>query len=475
MSFYQLLLYLKRTKPEHIAYSFYKNGNKEEITVEQWVQDVFAFAKYALDRDMQGAHVAISCKNRYEWYVIAFGLIISGNVVVSINPDISEQDLIYQLETAEVKEVFYEEEGDLGLKLRGKTFELHKIEDIWLNLREKDMVNVDIRDYAEDISKLSLILFSSGTSGKPKGVMLSQKNMLAVCDDLQSVFGGGKMLLVLPLYHVGGIYFSLCFLRFFTTICICESPKYLIQDVQRFHPSVMPMVPAQLEFLVKKSKKNNRLLTEIKDHLMYVICVGATLENEYKTEFSEWNIKILNLYGLTETAGSLTAWFPHKEGSIGQFAVKNHMKLAEGELLVRGDSIMLGYYNNPEENAAVFEEGWMHTGDLVRIDEEGYLFLTGRKKNIIILSNGENISPEELESKILKIPYIQEVIVRGNNDVLEAVIFSGEYTEETYKDKIEESIKELNYTLPHFQQIKKITFREEAFEKTGSGKIKRNL
>lgn len=475
MSFYQLLLYLKQTKSEHIAYSFYKNGKKEEITVEQWVHDVFLFAKYVLDKGMQGAHVAISCKNRYEWYVIAFGLIISGNVAVSVNPDSSEQDLIYQLKTADVKEVFYEEEGDIGLKLSGQNFKMNKMDNILADLRKNDMVNIDIYDCAEDISQLSLILFSSGTSGKSKGVMLSQKNMLAVCDDLKSVFGGERMLLILPLYHVGGIYFSLCFLRYFSTICICESPKYLIQDLKRFHPSIMPMVPAQLEFLIKKCRKNNRLLKEIIDYLSYVICVGATLTNEYKKEFTEWNVKILNLYGLTETAGSLTSWFPHKEGSIGRFAMQNEMKLVEGELLVRGDSIMLGYYNNPEENAQVFENGWIHTGDLIRIDEDGYLFLTGRKKNIIILSNGENISPEELESKILQIPYIQEVIVRGSNDVLEAIIYCGEYGETLYKDKIETSIKELNYTLPHFQQIKKITFRETAFEKTGSGKIKRNL
>ena len=201
--------------------------------------------------------------------------------------------------------------------------------------------------------------------------------------------------------------------------------------------------------------------------------MGAVLDIEYEKYFSAWNIQVLNLYGLTETAGALTELFPHKAGTIGRLSPANKMKLIEGELTVKGDSVMSGYYGNSEETEKVLRDGWLFTGDLVKVDSDGFLYLTGRKKNVIILSNGENVSPEGLEIKLYRIKLIQEVIVTGENGILEAEIYLGDGNSLEEQREVEKQIEKMNRELPRYQQIRKIVFRDLPFPKTGNGKIRR--
>ena len=160
--------------------------------------------------------------------------------------------------------------------------------------------------------------------------------------------------------------------------------------------------------------------------LKYIYTAGAALDVFSIDRLEELQVECINVYGLTEVAGPLVEGSSKKNGSVGKFRAENEMKLDNGELTVKGPSVMKGYYNCPEETANALRDGWFYTGDLVSVDSEGELHITGRSKNIIILSNGENISPENLERKIKDLNGVEEVIVTGRNNVLEAVIYCGE-------------------------------------------------
>lgn len=477
MTFYNFLKKIYEARPEHIAFSYYRGEERTDVTVAQWVQHIFDLSEYvgkAYGRN-SGTHIAVTGKSSYEWYVAVFGIVLSGNIAVSVNPDLAEEDLIRQLKCSD-SAVLYREEEEEWLNVTEKAGIPQK--SITEVLKESDGYSggrIFGEDCASDDRGLALILFSSGTSGLPKGVMLSQENIMAAEEKMEGIFDGGRMMMMLPLHHVAAIYFSIALMRYPVTLCICSSPKYLVRDMKRYHPTIMAMVPAQLTFIVSRCKKDKILGELVVRYLDYVICGGASLENEYQDIFREWKIRVVNAYGLTETAGGITTWFPHKERSIGRIVDANEMKIEDGELLIRGKSVMLGYYKDPVETDKVFRDGWLCTGDLVSMDEEGFLYVTGRKKNIIVLSNGENISPEELESKIYRIPGVEEVVVSGDNSILEAQIYPGEDAEEEIRNRIHEGIREMNLLLPRFQQISKVTFRNEPFLKTGSGKIRRNI
>ena len=478
MTFYSFLKKIYEARPEHIAFSYYSGEKKINVTVTRWVQQIFDFSEYIakIYGRNSGTHIAVTGKSSYEWYVIMFGIVLSGNVVVSVNTDLAEEDLIDQLKRSD-STVLYRQDEEEWLNVIEETAGIPQ-KSMAKALAEADNCcggRIFGEESDMDDRRMALILFSSGTSGLPKGVMLSQRNILAAEENMNGIFDGGRMMMILPLHHIAAIYFSVSVMRYPVTMCINSSPKYLVRDMMRYHPTIMAMVPAQLAFIVSRCKKDSVIREIVECWLDYVICGGASLENEYQDMFQELKLRIVNAYGLTETAGGITTWFPHRERSIGRITGANEMIIEDDELLVRGESVMLGYYKNPVETDKVFRDGWFCTGDLVQMDNEGFLYVTGRKKNIIILSNGENISPEVLESKIYRISGVEEVVVSGAGNMLEARIYSGEDSGLEVQSRIKKEIREMNRSMPRFQQINKITFRETPFLKTGSGKIRRNF
>lgn len=479
MTFYDFLEEMYMDRPKSILFAYYEGENRIDVTVEQWIRDVFDFAAYLTAKNgEEKQNIGISGKHSYMWYVVVFAAVISGNTAVSVNMGLSAEELLYELKKADVSVLYTaSEEEEFENFLEDAGIYWKKGEKAMEESRGCACGRIFFGDQAEDNTKTALILFSSGTGGTPKGVMLSQKNILFSSKIYKTtdIFKDDRMLLLLPLYHVGGIYFSITLMKCHVTFCICESPKYIVRDMKRYCPTVMAMVPAQLAFILERCGKDKKLKEIVSESLNYIVCVGAALEDRYEDDAGSFGVQLLNLYGLTETAGSLTRWFPHKKGSIGLFSEINEMKIFDGELLIRGNSVTDGYYKDPDKTAELFEDGWMHTGDLVRMDDEGFLYIVGRKKNIIIFANGENISPEELENRIMRIPEVEEVIVTGRNQILEAIVFLGEKDSELNRNAVEQAIGNMNSSVPRFQQIRKVIFRDSPFPKTGSGKIRRNL
>lgn len=409
-------------------------------------------------------------RGSYESYVAMFGTIISGNVSVILNPDMPLEMSRSQMEIADIEELYF----DYGVQVKGewKIRAFYSLEEIINEINSKSY-GENVKNYGTDPDEIAMILFSSGTSGTSKGVMLSQKNMMTRDWDLTKQFNTGRVMLCMPFYHVGGVHFLIEFMRYPLTFCISKSPKYFAKDLKRFAPTILAMVPAQLEFIVKKGESDEELCNIIKNNLDFVICVGASLDNKFREVSQKWKFQFLTAYGLTETWGTLTELFPYKEGSVGKLTSVNQYKIQDGELLVKGNSVMLGYYNNVNATKEAIKDGWFYTGDLIKIDDEGFVYLIGRKKNIIILSNGKNVSPEELERKIQSLPYVKEVIVTGRDMVIEAMLFLGENDNKEHRSTVEKNIKSLNRELPLYQQIRKLTFFDQPFERTSSGKIKR--
>ena len=226
------------------------------------------------------------------------------------------------------------------------------------------------------------------------------------------------------------------------------------------------------------------VLKKFGGNLECIICGGAPLDPRYVKEFRSWGIHVLNGYGITECAPVLSVnrnqyW---RDGSVGQlvpgisFRVYDKDEHGIGEIQVKGDNVMMGYYNNPEATEEAFLDGWYRTGDLGYIDKDGFLFITGRAKNLIILNNGENVSPEEIEQNVERIPEVGEVVVFEEDGAITAEIFPDDTDERPEEEKrkiIEEAIKKLNSRQPNFKKIHKIKFRKTPFEKTATRKIKR--
>lgn len=461
------------------AFCFWENGEERTVTFGDWVSDVCRFASRLKvicgSGSMPGentGNIGLAAANCYEWFVAFYGIILSGKTVVSLNRDLPGEELMAMAGSADTMLVLADREL---MEYLGETdSRLLSLEDM---VRESRMARDGegkerAADFSGDPDSAAFILYSSGTSGVSKGVMLSQRNIMTVLLEPSDEIRGGRFLLSLPMHHIAGIQISLMYLAFGVTIFINSSIKYLIRDIFRFTPSIMSVVPIQLDLLASKIKKDRRLRETAAACLKSVVSLGAPLMNEYEEIFSPLGIQILNAYGLTETSGYINSWHPHRKGSVGRILSRNKFRLEEGEILVKGPSVMLGYYKNRAATELAIRDGWFYTGDLGRLDEEGFLYLTGRKKNTIILANGENVSPEELEQKLFFCPYVKEVIVSGSDGQITAIVYLGDCGEEARRE-VKAWVERLNRQEPTYRQIRRIHFRDTPFEKTGSGKIKR--
>jgi len=354
-----------------------------------------------------------------------------------------------------------------------------------------------------DESAVCAIIYTSGTTGDPKGVMLTQKNLMAdAIGAANNVFVSGPALLTLPLHHTFAFTASIiASLIYGVSICISRNLRTFQKDMEQYSPQYMFVVPLYVETLYKgiwkaarEQKKDSLLRTLIRisnllrklgldlrrkmfrtvleqfgGKLDLIICGGAFLEQRYIDGMEDIGIQVLNGYGITEcspvVAVNRNRW--SKPGSIGLPLPCCEVQIQDGEICVKGDLVMAGYYQDEATTGSAIQDGWFHTGDLGYVDEDGFLFITGRKKNLIILNNGKNVSAEELEAQILQIAGVEEVIVYGEDGHITAEIFS-----ET-PDGIREKIMALNQKLPPYKRIQRIKFRETPFEKTTTQKIKR--
>ena len=348
------------------------------------------------------------------------------------------------------------------------------------SLEQLDMVKVDA-------SSPCVIMFTGGSSGKNKGALLSHKSFMQGvvngCYGIKNLFYQ-KYVLVLPLSHVFGLIrntmtplYAGCFIR------VSKSPKDLFSDIKTFKPNILVLVPALVDMAINLSKKFKRNM--LGDDVKTIICGAAHVSPYLIEECANIGITVFPGYGLTESA-NLVSGNPEqikKPDSVGIPYPNQQLKIVNGELWLKGDNIMDGYVDEDEENKRAFEDGWFKTGDLVRFDEDGFLYITGRCKDIIVLSNGENVSPEEVETHFNALSSVQD------SQVFECVLENGKHVlaVEVYPRRLEleklgvtdieeyvtEQLKEVNATLAPHMRVSKFMVRKTDFERNSSMKIVR--
>ena len=500
---------------DSIAYRFFRDEIIEDRTYTQLRNDVFALASSFVKNGYTSKHIAIIGATSYEWVVSFLAIIISSNVAIPIDRMLLEKEMLFLLEKGDVDVVLYDEEFENTAKTALDTIE--GVKNIHKMLSEEyssffKCEEVELPD--TDPGSLCEILFTSGTTGVSKGVMLSQTNIVSnIIEihrlDFASNFPGPKIALsVLPIHHTFELTVdNLGILCYGGTICINDKLENIAANINTFKPSVLLIVPAIAEALYKKVKDATsdpktakkikagkkiikaagvvgmdvrrsvykQVLDKFGGRLYNVVVGGAALRPEICDLFAEFGVNVFQGYGLTECAPLVCADNPefNKVGSVGK-PYYMEVKTVNGEVMVKGPAVMLGYYKNEEATKEAIEDGWFHTGDLGYLDDEGYLYLTGRCKNIIILDNGKNIYPEELEEKIAAIEGVKDVFVYSDKGRLCTLVLPVNPGDKDKKKAIESGIKKINETLPPYKKITFISFTSRDFPKTTTLKIKRH-
>lgn len=487
------------------AYAFIYNEDDVEVkkTYQDFYNDVIVFTNY-LSNNYQNKHIAIIAENSYYYLVLFFSIIISKNIVVLIDKDLSEESILKLLKKSDSKIVFFSKYTNFNNVM--KKYKNFIFDDIPLIIEN----NKDLK-YKVKKCKFEerVIYFTSGTTGDSKGVMLSEKNILSDIYSASSLFKpDGLVFSCLPFHHAFGLVTSVLKPFYYgVPVFLNNSLKNLMSEIKQSKPNTMFVVPVFIENFYKqiwkkarKSKKDNLLKASIiisnnlrkigidlrcnlfksihesfGDNLKYIICGGAYLDAKYVRWFRSIGIEILNGYGITECSPVLAVNRNkyYKDGSVGQIVKDVKIKIKNEEILVKGDIVMMGYYKDVKATNEVMENGYFKTGDFGYFDEDGFLYITGRKKNLIILSNGENISPEIIEEKLAKDKAVAEVIVYEENNKLIASI----YPTEDYLGNVSYFnglIYKYNRNVPKNHQIASVNLRKTEFIKNNNRKILRN-
>lgn len=494
---------------DSVAIRFKKNKAFHDKSYLDLATDSRNLAGFLLDQSYNKGHIAVFGSPSYEWIITYFGTAFAGMVIVPLDVDLPADELYDLIVSADVECVFYDEQyADIVDML--KNYHLPKIQFLSLNIINS-LSFKEISLPTVDPDRLSAILFTSGTTNKSKGVMLTQRNIASnVIQGLGAVdlqHGKDVLLSVLPLNHAYAFTGILMFLYRGAMVCISSGLKYIQKDIIDLQPTLMYVVPLIAEKLYEKVllsvKKQNKekafslalkicsffkkinidltekYFAEIKSafggKLKRILCGGAPLNEGLIGKFGGIGINLIQGYGLTECSPLLTANFDyyHRSNSVGKVVEGNCVKIVDGEIWAKGTSVSQGYYNDPESNAESFEGGWFKTGDLGSVDKDNFLYITGRKKNLIILNNGKNVSAEELENRLYQIPCVNEVIVYGESDKIIAEIYSEDNQQDSLLEVLNTEIDKINRTLPAYKNIDKIILREAPFPKTTTKKIKR--
>ena len=474
---------------------------KKEVAIEsktysELKQDSERFSAVLASLGEQKSHIAIVGATSYEWVVAYMGAVNSGSVAVPLDAQLPVDALCELIERAEVTTLVYDKSKEKvaeealktakGLKLICMNGEsaLKGAFSFW-ELMEKQEAGFFYEPKPEE---LATIMFTSGTTGKSKGVMLSHRNLAenATCLDMK-IDSGTVLLSVLPIHHAYCLSMDILkALSVGAVICINDSLLRVAKNIKLFEPNMILMVPLMIETFAKKLEEVSWMPAALVRAKVFgkqfhtIFSGGAYLNPAYLKTFQRYGITILQGYGMTECSPVIStnlSW-ESKVGSVGKLLPNCEAKTVDEELWIKGSSVMMGYYHMPEQTGDTLEDGWLKTGDLGYVDEDGFVFLTGRKKNLIITPNGENISPEEIENKLGENRLVQEVLVRDSEGVIEAEIYP-DY-EYAAKKRIKEIQKELqkiidsyNEKAPTYKRVFKLKVREVEFEKNTTKKIKR--
>ena len=495
------------------------------ITYEKFGEDMRNLGTSLIDLGLENKRIAIIGKNNYEW-ALAYGTVLSGvGVTVPLDKGLQENETITSLQRSKAEAIIFEKEF-LGLIQKIKSENntnlkyficMNSNEDkdnLYLyDLIKKGEENKNNRRFNEhkiNPDEMTTLVFTSGTTSSSKAVMLSQRNIASNIYGInlaEKIYDTDVNMAFLPLHHMFGSTALLLFLSRGATNVFCDGLRHIQENLKEYKVSVFVCVPLLLEGIYKKimaqvekqgktkvikiARKLSRALLKIKidirrkifkqildqlgGSIRFVVSGAAALDKEVASALNDFGILTVQGYGLTETAPVAAAEneYTIKSGSIGyplpgiEIKIDNPDENGIGELAIKGPNVMLGYYEMPEETAKVLKDGWFYTGDLGYKDKDGHLFITGRQKNVIVLKNGKNIYPEEIEALIVKYPYVSEVMAFGkekDDDLVLSVkiVYNEEYVKQNYPEMSEEDfrkivwndIKEINKTLPQYKYIK---------------------
>ncbi len=564
--------------PDNIAFmqKFRKGEEYREIKYKDALEDVNALGTAMINRNLKGKRISIIGETNYQWESTYLATIGGVGIVVPLDKELPEEDLKHLIQDAEVSAVFYGKKYDKlfkEMKASGDTkleVLVNMDKDLILYLEdEQDIFNADdddlhngdysgetlswaqlIREGRELVSAgdrefidaeiiaddMAVILYTSGTTGFAKGVMLSNTNLcenLMAAPTILNVNSWDIFFSVLPVHHT---YECTCaFLMPLykgAAIAYMEGLKYITKNLQEVRPTMLLGVPVLIETLYKRIWKSAResgkdqtlkkllainhktrkfgidiskpftkdILKVFGGRMRMLISGGAAINPEVLQFFNDIGITAVQGYGLTECS-PMAALNPDVEkdmrnASVGHLLPGMEVKIIDkdedgiGEICLKGPNVMMGYYNNPSATAEVIIDGWFHTGDLGYVDEDNFIYITGRKKNVIITDNGKNVFPEELEYELSKIPFISESMVWGaveegtsNSNTIAATVtvdeeeiklaLGDDYEMNELESLLWKEIDKLNERLPFFKRIKKLVIRDREFDKTTGKKIKR--
>ena len=540
---------------DRIAYRYYVGKEIKDLTYAQ-VHTMVCKAAAAFDAmGLKGTRVAVIGDTSPQWIVTYLAALAAGCVAVPMDKELDVTEICKFLDIVEAKAIIYSksfnekfvdaiQNNKTGVQYfipvtpaYDSTFDAKVISFEQVLTKGEERLNGEGYTFPAIQSRETMaeMLFTSGTTGTSKCVMLSQKNIFsaasAACETV--CFSPEDVIMsVLPVHHTYELMCILAAALYGMEVCINDSLRHVLKNLQVFKPTGLVLVPLFLNTMYKKiwteaertgkdkvlkgalatsktllsmgidvrRKLFKTVLDSFGGRLDHIICGGAKLNPDLIAAFEDFGISVFEGFGITECSPltNVTPYYNRKYGSIGPSVPCCRCRIAdpqpgdhpfpEGELQIKGDNVMLGYFNNPEANAAAFtEDGWFRTGDVAYKDEEGFVYITGRMKSVIVLENGKNVFPEEIEEYLDEIEAIAECVVIGrkaqdSDEVILTVVAYPNYdklpagaTEELIHETIYKQIMQINRRLPSFKQMKALELRSTEFEKTTSKKIKRHL
>ncbi len=473
---------MERIYPQRAAFRWYDeaSGTVCTRTYAQYAQDIRRAVRCFAQSipEMQGKRVCILSRNCYEYGVNALGVMLAGGVLAPLNQRADWGELQAQLELAQPAAILSDGvDHGCAEQLQAAYGSL---------LRPMDGYTAfdptDLDPHSIDPDGLLMLAFTSGTTGRSKAVMLSERNfftsMAAFTDMVDTVRTLRQdpapelsMLAMLPMFHIG------TFACFFSwpvagwTMNLVGDLRNFYREMERMPSDYMLMVPMVLQAVLKDLRAGRR---ERLGKLQVVCCSSAMFRPEDLAELASYGILVMQIYASTETCACglfNAAQDTEHIGAVGQACFGTQYRIApDGELCIRGDMVTKGYYKDPTATAEVLDaDGWFHTGDLARTDKEGYYYITGRKKNLIILDSGENVSPEELEKLLSGCTAVQECLVQERGQKICAQIFCPQADQAAVRD----FVTQLNRTLPMYKRITALVFRDEPLPRNAAGKLDR--
>ncbi len=528
-----------------------EKGKFRTITHREFREEINALGTVLINMGLKDKRIAIISENRYEWELSYLAIASGVGVVVPLDKSLPDNELESLILRSQVEAIIYSSKYDtimgtlrdkkntnlkyfISMDLEENTQGIYSEKTLiekgkkLLNEGDSTYLNAEI-----DADKMGIMLFTSGTTAMSKAVMLSHKNLVTNVMDITQRFDlteEDRFLSFLPLHHVFECTVGFLYpISIGGSIAFCEGVKHMADNIKEFGITAMISVPAVFDIIyrkvmkaiekkgklqnLEKGKKISNLLLKVKidlrkqlfkevheslgPKLRLVVTGGAALDPETEKGFNDLGFDVEQGYGLTETAPVIAAETPkcRRLGSIGkkfpsvEVKIDNPDEEGIGELLAKGSSIMLGYYENEEATKdALDADGWFHTGDLARIDKDGFIYISGRKKSVIVLNNGKNVFPEEIETLLNKVEGIKESFVYekkeddGDVKVCVKIVYDKQLIKELYNIEGEEKIKEflwdkvkdVNRLMPKYKYVREMIISEEELIKTTTLKIKRH-